>query len=543
MSRKKYKISILFLFFALSIITLKGQENTVGLINQTSAAYDGYTLFSPAGNKLAYLVDNDGKIVNQWESEYLPGNAVYLQEDGTLYRAGRASGMNFRVGGGGGILERFNWEGDLIWSYLNSSDESRAHHDFQVLPNGNILLLVWEEYDLGESIANGRNPEKLSEDKLWPEVVLEIEPTGSEGANIVWEWHSWDHLVQDFDASKLNFGVVADNPGKIDLNYVEGDKIYADWHHANSISYNADLDQIMISVLNFDEVWIIDHNTTTEEAKGDKGDLLYRWGNPLTYGAGTAMDQKLFGQHNAHWIEEGLPDAGKIMIFNNGVDRPEGAYTSVVKINPTVLTDGTYQKENDRFLPASFDFEYTARVPTDFYSWYISGAQQLPNGNILIDDGAHGNFFEITAFGVEVWRYINPVTATGILAQGDLPINAEDERPNNGVFRALKYNKDFPAFEGKTLIPGEFVETYPILSLDDPFSIISSVYPNPATNILNIHSATQNNRVQLISMTGQIVLDKTYTTDNIELQVSQLNRGVYQALLNNKSIGRIILSH
>ena len=90
-----------------------------------------------------------------------------------------------------------------------------------------------------------------------------------------------------------------------------------DWLHINSVAYNPDLDQIMLSVFEFSEIWIIDHGTTTAEAAGHEGgkygkggDLLYRWGNPRAYRAGTVKDQKLFGQHNAHWIPRGFPARG-----------------------------------------------------------------------------------------------------------------------------------------------------------------------------------------------------------------------------------------
>ena len=86
--------------------------------------------------------------------------------------------------------------------------------------------------------------------------------------------------------------------------------------HTNAVAYNAELDQIMLSIHAFSEVWIIDHGTTTEEAashsggkRGKGGDLLYRWGNPRAYRTGTNVDQRLFAQHNAHWIPEGLPGA------------------------------------------------------------------------------------------------------------------------------------------------------------------------------------------------------------------------------------------
>ena len=72
-----------------------------------------------------------------------------------------------------------------------------------------------------------------------------------------------------------------------------------------------------MSVCAFSEFWIIDHGTTTAQAaghtggrRGRGGDLLYRWGNPRAYRAGTKADRKLFAQHNAHWIPKGLPGAG-----------------------------------------------------------------------------------------------------------------------------------------------------------------------------------------------------------------------------------------
>jgi hypothetical protein len=39
----------------------------------------------------------------------------------------------------------------------------------------------------------------------------------------------------------------------------------------NSIDYNPELDQIAMSVRGNSEVWIIDHGTTTAEAKGHTG--------------------------------------------------------------------------------------------------------------------------------------------------------------------------------------------------------------------------------------------------------------------------------
>ena len=143
---------------------------------------------------------------------------------------------------------------------------------------------------------------------------------------MVWRWRVWDHLIQDYDATKANYGNVAANPRLIDADGTES-RIPAFWNHMNSIDYNAALDQIMLSVRGNSEVWIIDHSTTTAEAaahtggkSGKGGDLLYRWGNPKAYGAGTQSDQELYQQHDAEWVSTGYPGAGNITVFNNGWD-------------------------------------------------------------------------------------------------------------------------------------------------------------------------------------------------------------------------------
>ena len=147
----------------------------------------------------------------------------------------------------------------------------------------------------------------------------------------------------------------------------------ADWTHINAVAYNADLDQIVISVHAFSEIWIIDHSTTTEEAaghtggkRGKGGDLLYRWGNPRAYRAGTNVDQKLFVQHNAHWIPKGLPGEGHMLVFNNGNRRPDGAYSSVDEIVLPVKSDGTYERSRGGLRPgeAGLELRRPERRPT-----------------------------------------------------------------------------------------------------------------------------------------------------------------------------------
>ena len=43
--------------------------------------------------------------------------------------------------------------------------------------------------------------------------------TGPTTGRIVWEWHVWDHLIQDHDPAQSNYGVVAAHPELIDVNF------------------------------------------------------------------------------------------------------------------------------------------------------------------------------------------------------------------------------------------------------------------------------------------------------------------------------------
>ena len=147
--------------------------------------------------------------------------------------------------------------------------------------NGNVLVTVWEKKTITQATAEGRDPALLAT-TLWVDRIMELQPAGLSGANVVWEWSVWDHLIQDYDSTKANYGVVADHPELFNLNYVPA--IQADWMHVNGIAYNSDLDQIVFSSRLFSEIFIIDHSSTTAEAlshtggnSGKGGDILYRW--------------------------------------------------------------------------------------------------------------------------------------------------------------------------------------------------------------------------------------------------------------------------
>lgn len=267
---------------------------------------DGYVLFSPINSTITYLIDKCGYSIHTWTSTHRPGQSVYFLSDGTLLRPGNMGNTVFNAGGNGGVVEQFAWNSTLLWSYSISSAVECQHHDVKKLPNGNILAIVWELKTVSEATLAGRNPSLLG-NSLWSEKIVELQPVGSSSANIVWEWQVWDHLIQEYDSTKSNYGIVSQHPELLNLNYYTGSATAIDWLHINSIDYNAALDQIIVSSHSFNEVWIIDHSTSILEASshsgglsGRGGDLLYRWGNPIAYNRGTNVNRILYGQHNAH---------------------------------------------------------------------------------------------------------------------------------------------------------------------------------------------------------------------------------------------------
>ena len=451
---------------------------TVGLIQCTNNVSEGYTLFSPMPSSTSYLIDNEGRQVHNWTSPggHRPGMSAYLLEDGSLLRTANIAQSaigNFSGGGTAGKVERISWEGDLLWSYEYSSTEYISHHDIEPMPNGNILMIAWESKTDEEGQQAGRNPAIASDapggsNGVWPDKIVEIQPNGTTGGDVVWSWHAWDHLVQDYDPSKDNYGVVAEHPELLDINFVDAAGAQAgkaDWMHCNGIDYNPQLDQIAISCKNMNEIYIIDHSTTSEEAAGHTGgtygkggDFLYRWGNPEAYDAGFSQDKRLFGQHDVQWIEEGRPGEGSLIVYNNGVNRA-GTYSSVDVITPVFL-DGEYQLDADnRFLPNSTSWSWNQGA--DMYSEFVSGAERLPNGNTLIAHGTHGTLYEVTLEGDIVWTYVNPVSNQGTIAQGDLlPDGNQVNTKANPVFRARKHTSDHPAFAGRDLIPSTYIEAW-----------------------------------------------------------------------------------
>ena len=387
----------------------------------TSLSQPGYTLVSPLFYTQTYLLDNSGSIVHSWDIIHPSGGAVYLLEDGRLLQTGIITQTNVfseavRTGGGG-YLQLYDWDGELLWDYALITETQLQHHDVEPLPNGNILIIAYEVVTSEEAIAVGRNPELFSEKgpELWSEALFEINPDTNE---IVWEWHVMDHLVQDYDHNLENYGNPADYPELIDFNYFtnfdDNAGIQLRWLHANAVDYNEQLDQILFNPRQYNEFWIIDHSTTIEESAshaggnhGKGGDLLFRWGNPAAYQVGDVSEQSLYFHHDPRWVDEEYPGSGHITVFNNGAFNVR-QYSSALELDPLMDEDGNYVLSSGEATKVNILWEYVANPPQDFFSFIMGGVQRQPNGNTLIADSFNSRVFEVTSSGEIVWEWYEP---------------------------------------------------------------------------------------------------------------------------------------
>lgn len=394
-----------------------------GLTTLTEQSYEGYTLVPVGQSSQTLLLSHDGRVVHTWPSEYLPADAVYFIPQNNILLRTNNIGTSAMMEGPtlpywNGRLEMLDWDGTVLWHFEYASERYIGHHDFEYLPEtGNILMIAYDRHYADELLAIGFNPDLMpSSNELWTEKIIEIDPTTNE---IVWEWRVWDHLIQDYDPTLPNYEAVADNPQKININFVDRD-LNADWLHMNTVSYNPVRGEIVLSNKGTNEIWIIKHGTSTEEARGPAGDLLFRWGNPEAHDAGDDTHQQLYGQHDPRWIPLEYPGGGNLLLFDNGsLERP---YSRVIELSPPLDEFGNYIMEPGQPTTVDIAWSYIGDPPDTFFSPIVSAAQRQPNGNTLITSGARGRLFEVTPSGEIVWEYYLPA--------------------GSRVFRALRYDPD-----------------------------------------------------------------------------------------------------
>ncbi len=450
-------------------------------------AYPGYAFIRTrvSGVTGVYLIDMAGQVVNYWP-EFTD---AYLLEDGTMFGAKGPS-----------TFSQVDWEGKVLWEHAEARETYHPHHDFLRIYNaelGDYTVLYIANVDLTHDkvIALGADPDAVDRYVgTQMDAIVEVDRNG----DVVWEYRFADHLVQDRNPEGANYvgeGLsLADHPGRLDVNF---GVFSSDYLHLNAIDYNPESGHLAISSNRTHEIYIVDHDGTfvpgdpgesLRLAAGEAGDFLYRFGNPAIYGQGEyphyakknwsleefSGHKQMGGTHDIQWIEDGLPGAGDLLLFNNGltVPRADGdsdPQSEILQINPYLGADGV---DKDRYVNPP-EAGYTAVMPGSeesqdlvtrlfsrqivwiyhtsdgFNSHHGSATQRLPNGNTMAQLARVGRLLEIAPDGEVVWEYVNPVTNDGIVK---MLITSEHENTFGG-WSPLRYGVDFPGLAGKDLSP------------------------------------------------------------------------------------------
>jgi hypothetical protein len=286
----------------------------------------------------------------------------YLQPDSTLiYPCRQDDYVLDGVAAAGGRIIKYDWDGNVLWDW-QCDWEYQLHHDIEPTPDGTILALAMEDID-----------------GFRPDVILDIEPVGYDGANLVWSWKVSEHMSEELN-----------NPHTF---YTHAGYSQLDWNHFNAVSLNDE--EISLSSRNWSEVYVIAWDW-------GNGDILHRWGNPQNYGNGIEEDRILFAQHGVNQIPNGYPGEGNYILFNNMNIPGEQEGNSVVM----------------EFDMDSGDVVWT--FDNGFYGAKQSGAFRLPNGNTFVTVMGDDGMFEVTHDGIVVWEHFE-----------------------DGVVRAQKYGLDY----------------------------------------------------------------------------------------------------
>jgi len=451
----------------------------------SSKADNGYTLFGVSG--ITYLLDMEGRVVHTWPI----GTNPHLLSSGNVLDAASDDPSGFSG------FKEVSWDGTTVWSYLETRSTYHPHHDFTRIYNPKLkayttLYIANKDLTYAQLIAAGANPATTPATGAQMDAIVEVDSSGT----VVWEWCFFDHLIQDYDATKSNYvgtgKTIASYPNKLNIN-LTGHSLKADWLHCNSLDYNQALDQIVINSVQ-GEFYVIDHGNTftvgdptasNALAATSAGDFLYRFGDPARYNQGTTPailedwtvsttgNKQLGGAHDVQWIADGLTGAGHFLIFNNAEYLSEHTSQSyAMEINPYLnasgINTGSYVNPPDagyntvtplavtdkasKLISKQVVWNYASKSNLTLFSQIGCSAQRLSNGNTLLCADTDGYIMELTPAGETVWDYIVPVTSSGIVQViGDrLPMV-------NSIFRAYRYKTSDPALVGRTLTPGKTI--------------------------------------------------------------------------------------
>jgi hypothetical protein len=538
-----------------------------------------YTLIAPQ-SAYAYLIDTSSTSTSTYYHKWTfttgnTGYSAFLLPGGTIVRTvqntSNAMGNN---GGMTGKVEKVDYNGNVTWTFTYSTSTYCLHHDICPMPNGNILMISYDVKTSADATSAGCSTTMSS--GIWSEKIIEVQPSGTSGYTIVWEWDLWNHLCQSVYSAKNNYVTsVSAHPELFNINYSP----QQDWWHMNGIDYNPYLDQIVISSHNMNEIYVIDHSTTTAQAathaggnSGKGGDFLYRWGNTATYGVSGTANFNIV--HDAHWVAPYCPYGNYLGAFNN-----KGATSSkscVDYINPP-YNGYTYTFSGTTYTPSTYNwrYTYTGNAANDQGS-----SQVLPSGNVLICAGTSGYVLEIDSARSKVLWSISASCAQAFrysecYVAGTQPATPTISQSGNTMTCSVVGNTYMWFYNGNK-ISGATAKTYTATatgnyqvqvysgadcfsSLSDKFVLTAlsavveipqneqiSYYPTPAKDYIHVEIPASETTwdIYLYDLVGKKVIS---SSNRYNISVSSIPNGVYILNVKTKNCkslkAQVIINH
>ena len=163
-------------------------------------------------------------------------------------------------------------------------------------------------------------------------------------------------------------------------------------------------------------------------------------------------------------------------------------------------------------MPAG-DLTITANFEAISYTLSLSAEPET--GGALSGEGMY-------FFGEEV----------SVIAEANEDYEFENWTDENGVELSLEAEYNF-------IMPSEDLHLVAhfqnVTSIHEPIKPAILVYPNPANQYLNIESSETLMRVRVYNIAGQLVIDKTTSSNEMQLQVQSLENGLYVVRLYYES--------
>ena len=354
-------------------------------------AYNGYFLEAPRmryGNheKSLYrssnmqddsgitLRDMNGNIVNSWET---PQSGMCLrtelQPNGDMFVMLRED--KFML---------YNWEGKLLESVMPASFGKYSRNDGRLTSEGDIIYLLVREVpkkflkNVEDYPTKWWGVKKRKGVSLIGDSIIISDWKG----NIKWQWNTWEHLdVNDFSPMTA----------------------LSDWSHGNTcriLPENKWYDggdkrfkpgNILYNPRNLDKIMIIDRDTK---------EIIWTWTHNERGGMAHAHDPVM--------IEKGLPGAGNMLLFDNGLfprSRSRVGQSIIYELNPQTGE-------------VVWRYDTVGYANMAFFSKTMGTQQRLPNGNTFISEDNVGRLFQVAPSsdhpdgGEIVWEYISRASVT-----------------------------------------------------------------------------------------------------------------------------------